>query len=62
MNTNDSTYLAALKHCENEPIQVPGSVQAHGVLITLRSSDYTILQISESVSELFGMHPTELLH
>ena len=62
VNTDESTYLAALKQCENEPIQVPGSVQAHGVLITLRSSDYTILQISESVSELFGMHPTELLH
>ena len=59
---SESTYLEALKQCETEPIQVPGSIQAHGVLLTLRSSDYTILQISESVNELFGLHPSELLH
>ncbi len=48
--------------CEKELIHIPGSVQAHGVLIALRSSDLTILQISENVFDILGVHSSELLH
>lgn len=51
-----------LKQCETEPIHIPGFIQPHGILITLRSSDLTILQISESVFDLIGIHATDLLH
>lgn len=54
--------LGNLDECEREPIQIPGAIQAHGVLITLRSSDYTILQISESVFDVLGVHHSELIH
>jgi hypothetical protein len=34
--------------CEAEPIQAPGCIQGHGVLIAVRASDLTILQVSET--------------
>ncbi|RYZ64608.1 MAG: hypothetical protein EOP05_21810 [Proteobacteria bacterium] len=61
-NTDSQALAELLKQCENEPIRVPGSVQPHGVLMTLRSSDLTILQISDSIYDLCGIHPNELLH
>ncbi len=48
--------------CEKEPIHIPGSVQPHGILIALRSSDLTIQQISSNVFDHLGIHPDELLH
>ena len=53
---------ADVSDCENEPIHIPGSVQSHGILLTLRSSDFTILQVSESVFDILGVHHDELLH
>ena len=62
MLDNKSQLVAAIESCEREPIQIPGAIQSHGILITLRSSDFTILQISESVNEILGIHHSELLH
>ena len=62
MLTSDRNLLEAIEQCENEPIRIPGSVQPHGILMTLRMSDLTILQISESVFDLAGIHHSELLH
>src|SRR5580693_4937967 len=47
--------------CEAEPIQAPGCIQGHGVLIAVRASDLTILQVSENCAEFFGRGPTDLL-
>lgn len=62
MKLDETPTQTALAACENEPIRIPGMVQPHGMLIVLRQSDLTILQISESVFDLIGVHPTELLH
>ena len=48
--------------CEREPIRIPGLIQSHGLLIALRFSDLTILQISENTQSLLGIEPQELLH
>ncbi len=53
---------AQLNDCANEPIQIPGSIQPHGLLIALRATDFTILQISKNVSEIIGVDANELLH
>lgn len=48
--------------CEEEQIQIPGSVQPHGMLFALRVSDFTILQVSANVFDHLGLHHDELLH
>lgn len=53
---------ASSSDCATEPIQIPGSIQPHGILIALRASDFTILQMSKNVFELLGVEATELLH
>ena len=50
-----------LDHCEAEPIHTPGCIQAHGVLLVLRPSDLTILQVSENSEAWLGMPPEDLL-
>jgi PAS domain S-box-containing protein len=50
-----------LEKCEDEPVQTPGCIQAHGVLLVLRCSDLTILQISENSREWLGLSPPNLL-
>jgi light-regulated signal transduction histidine kinase (bacteriophytochrome) len=50
-----------LEKCEDEPVQTPGCIQAHGVLLVLRRSDLTILQISENSQNWLGMSPQDLL-
>lgn len=62
MKNEMSNLSTLISQCENEPIHIPGSIQPHGILMTLRSSDLTILQISESIFDLIGVHHSELLH
>ncbi|MEP7308906.1 MAG: hypothetical protein ABJA98_25645 [Acidobacteriota bacterium] len=50
-----------LEQCEDEPVQTPGCIQAHGVLLVLRRSDLTILQISENSQDWLGFAPQDLL-
>jgi chemotaxis family two-component system sensor kinase Cph1 len=47
--------------CEAEPIQAPGCIQGHGVLIAVRASDLTILQVSENCADFFDQGPADLL-
>ncbi len=51
----------SLTVCESEPVQAPGCIQAHGVLLTARLGDWTILQVSENSAEFFGVGPAALL-
>jgi chemotaxis family two-component system sensor kinase Cph1 len=48
-------------NCEYEPVQTPGCVQAHGVLLVLRLSDLNILQVSDNAEALLGQSPEQLL-
>jgi PAS domain S-box-containing protein len=50
-----------LEKCEHEPVQTPGCIQAHGVLLVLRRSDLTILQASENSRDWLGFSPEDLL-
>jgi two-component system, chemotaxis family, sensor kinase Cph1 len=45
---------AKITDCEAEPIQTAGCIQSHGVLLALRASDLTILQVSESCAAFFA--------
>lgn len=51
----------SLTVCESEPVQAPGCIQAHGVLMAVRRTDLTILQISENSADFFGKSPGQLL-
>ena len=51
----------SLTNCDSEPVQMPGCSQAHGVVLVLRVSDFTILQVSENAAEHLGLRPDELL-
>jgi light-regulated signal transduction histidine kinase (bacteriophytochrome) len=38
----------SLEDCDSEPVQTPGCVQIHGVLLVLRPSDLVVLQASDT--------------
>jgi two-component system, chemotaxis family, sensor kinase Cph1 len=50
-----------LTNCENEPIRVPGSVQPHGVLLTMENARSVIRQVSANIDSLTGLTPDEVL-
>jgi two-component system, chemotaxis family, sensor kinase Cph1 len=51
----------SLTNCDSEPVQMPGCSQAHGIVLVLRVSDLTILQVSENAAEHLGLGPDALL-
>lgn len=44
-----------LETCDREPVQTPGCIQAHGVLLVLRADDLTIAQASENTIDHLGV-------
>lgn len=50
----------SIDECDKEPVQTPGCIQPHGVLLVLRRSDFTILQTSENSAEWLGLSPEQL--
>ena len=42
--TNPSFGTADLTNCDREPIEIPGSIQPHGVLVVLHPESLRILQ------------------
>ncbi|WP_395668785.1 ATP-binding protein [Rhodoferax sp.] len=51
----------SLTQCDREPVQTPGCIQAHGVLVAVRLADMAILQISENAHGFFGVAAQALL-
>lgn len=51
---------AALDSCADEPIRIPGAIQPHGVLLTVREADLVCLQATSNAEELLGI-PAALL-
>src|SRR5215210_7812823 len=47
--------------CADEPIRIPGSVQAHGVLLAVDENDHTVVMVSANAAEHLG-HDVESLH
>ena len=50
-----------IANCDSEPVQTPGCVQAHGVLLVLRPDDLKVLQASENTQALLDCSPATLL-
>lgn len=48
-------------NCDSEPVQTPGCVQSHGVLLAARPEDLTILQVSENSAAWLGEEASALL-
>lgn len=49
-----------IANCDSEPVQTPGCVQSHGVLLVIRLSDLSILQASENAGALLGQSAEQL--
>ncbi|MDB5102618.1 MAG: cph1 [Fibrobacteres bacterium] len=49
-----SSQPVDIDNCHREPIHIPGRIQPHGVLVTFRESDLTILQASENLAAYLG--------
>jgi len=53
--------LQRLAECVLEPIRFPGAVQPHGLLLVVRSADFTITRVSENAAAIVGADPMALL-
>ena len=58
---NDEIFEQLLVNCADEPIQYPGAIQPHGVLMTLGEPNLEIIQISANVDELLGLAAEQVL-
>ena len=45
----------SLSNCDDEPVQTPGCIQAHGLLLALRPSDLVVMQVSENCERWTGL-------
>lgn len=58
------TYLGGppitTDNCEREPIQIPGSIQPHGALLTADAQTYEVLQASANIQAFLGRPPAAL--
>ncbi len=57
----DLSQTVDLTDCDREPIQIPGLIQPHGVLLVLQEPDLKIIQVSNNTLALLGQQPQELL-
>ncbi len=66
MNTSTTAYIDGLQvdltNCDQEPIQVPGCVQPHGMLFVLQEPDLVIRQLSNNTLSFLGLEPDTLLN
>lgn len=56
----DQALEEALQNCENEPIQAPGSIQPHGVLLAL-DYELNILHVSQNTQYFLGIRAEDML-
>lgn len=63
MTVNDgNVFDQLLANCDREPIQIPGAIQPHGVLLVVDEASWIVQQISANADELFGRPASELAH
>lgn len=62
MNKINSLFSQAidLTNCDQEPIDIPGLIQPHGIILVLQEHQ-TILQISNNTFNTLGLSPQEIL-
>ncbi|MBV6621530.1 MAG: GAF domain-containing protein [Rivularia sp. (in: Bacteria)] len=51
-----------LTNCDREAIQIPSSIQPHGILLALSEPEFTIVQVSDNTLKYLGLQPKELLN
>ncbi|HEY9632737.1 MAG TPA: ATP-binding protein [Coleofasciculaceae cyanobacterium] len=51
-----------LSNCDREAIQIPGSIQPHGILLALQEPQLKILQISNNTENFFGISAQSLIN
>jgi two-component system, chemotaxis family, sensor kinase Cph1 len=51
----------SLANCDAEPVQTPGCIQAHGMLLALRAADLVVTQVSENCARWTGVAPDGIL-
>jgi len=47
--------------CAREPIHIPGSIQPHGLLLTVLEPDFPIQQVSQARTDWLGASPEAVL-
>ena len=57
----DLSQTVDITNCDREPIQIPGLIQPHGVLLVLQEPDLKIIQVSNNTLALLGQQPQDLL-
>jgi two-component system, chemotaxis family, sensor kinase Cph1 len=60
-NLTETEQKVDLTTCDREPINLPGSIQPHGILLALEETSFKILQVSSNTFEYIGLQPQELL-
>ena len=56
-----NTESLTITNCENEPINIPGSIQPHGFLLGVAKDTLKIIYCSENCCEYFELSLTEIL-
>ncbi|MDD0973010.1 ATP-binding protein [Pseudomonas fontis] len=57
----DQAFEQLLENCADEPIQYPGAIQPHGVLMTLSEPGFEVRQVSRNVGALLGLEAAQVL-
>lgn len=61
MSTPVEPIQLDLDTCAREPIQIPGAIQPHGVLLVVREPDLVCAQVSANAGAVLGRNGPELL-
>ncbi len=51
----------SLSNCDDEPVQTPGCIQSHGMLLALRLDDLVVTQVSENCRQWTGLSVNQVL-
>ncbi len=51
----------SLSNCDDEPVQTPGCIQAHGMLLVLRLDDHVVVQVSDNCERWTGLSVDQVL-
>ncbi len=51
----------SLSNCDDEPVQTPGCIQAHGMLLAVRIDDLIVTQVSENCERWIGLRVDQVL-
>lgn len=54
-------FGVTITNCDTEPVQTPGCIEGHGVLLVLDPVELLLLQVTDNTEGLLGLTPTSLL-